>query len=65
MDACSLGQDLIIYGQREAWRMHADGSTFVYSYTKLSYAKGVLNTNCSIELDGKNYCFGIDDIWGA
>jgi hypothetical protein len=22
-----------------------------------------LNTNCSIELDGKNYCFGIDDIW--
>jgi hypothetical protein len=23
----------------------------------------VLNTNCSIELDGKNYCFGIDDIW--
>jgi hypothetical protein len=63
MDACSLGQDLIIYGQREAWRMHADGSTFIYSYTKLSYAKGVLNTNCSIELDGKNYCFGIDDIW--
>jgi hypothetical protein len=63
MDACALGQDLIIYGMREAWRMHADGSIFVYSYTKLSYAKGVLNTNCSIELDGKNYCFGIDDIW--
>lgn len=62
-DACQLGSDLIIYGEREAWRMHADGSTFVYSYTKLSYAKGVLNTNCSIELDGKNYCFGIDDIW--
>ena len=63
MDACSLGQDLIIYGQREAWRMHADGSVYVYNYTKLSYAKGVLNTNCSVELDGKNYCFGIDDIW--
>jgi hypothetical protein len=63
MDACQLGSDLIIYGQREAWRMHADGSTFVYSYTKLSSAKGVLSTNCSIELDGKNYCFGIDDIW--
>jgi hypothetical protein len=62
-DACQLGQDLIIYGQREAWRMHADGSTFVYSYTKLSYAKGSINSNCSIELDGKNYVFGIDDIW--
>lgn len=63
MDACQLGSDLIIYGMREAWRMHADGSTFVYSYTKLSSAKGVLSTNCSVELDGKNYCFGIDDIW--
>jgi hypothetical protein len=63
MDACQLGSDLIIYGQREAWRMHADGSIQVFSYTKLSSAKGVLNTNCSIELDGKNYCFGIDDIW--
>lgn len=62
-DACQLGSDLIIYGQREAWRMHADGSIEVFSYTKLSSAKGVLNTNCSIELDGKNYCFGIDDIW--
>jgi hypothetical protein len=62
-DACQLGQDLIIYGQREAWRMHADGSQFVYSYTKLSYAKGSINSNCSIELDGKNYVFGIDDIW--
>ncbi|WP_368508081.1 hypothetical protein [Bradyrhizobium lupini] len=63
MDACQLGSDLIIYGQREAWRMHADGSVEVFAYTKLSSAKGVLNTNCSIELDGKNYCFGIDDIW--
>jgi hypothetical protein len=62
-DACSLGADLIIYGQREAYRMHADGSTFVYSYTKLSYAKGAINSNCSIELDGKNYVFGLDDIW--
>jgi hypothetical protein len=62
-DACQLGSDLIIYGQREAWRMHADGSIEVFSYTKLSSAKGVLNTNCSIELDGKNLCFGIDDIW--
>jgi hypothetical protein len=63
MDACQLGSDLIIYGMREAWRMHADGSLNVFSYTKMASAKGVLNTNCSIELDGKNYCFGIDDIW--
>jgi hypothetical protein len=62
-DACPLGQDLIIYGRREAWRMHADGSVLVYNYQKLPFKKGALNANCSIELDGKNYVFGMDDIW--
>ena len=63
IDACPLGQDLVIYGQREAWLMHADNSSFVYSYTKLPFKKGALNNNCSVEHDGKNYVFGIDDIW--
>jgi hypothetical protein len=62
-DACPLGQDLIIYGRREAWRMHADGSVFVYSYTKLPFKKGCLNSNCSVEIDGKNFVFGDTDIW--
>jgi hypothetical protein len=62
-DGCPLGQDLIIYGLREAWRMHADGSTFVYNYTKLPFRKGSINANCTFELDGKNFVFGLDDIW--
>jgi hypothetical protein len=62
-DACPLGQDLIIYGRREAWRMHADNSILVYSYSKLPFKKGSLNANCALELDGKNYVFGMDDIW--
>jgi hypothetical protein len=63
VDACPLGQDLIIYGRREAWRMHADGTVQVYDYNKLPFKKGAINANCSIELDGKNYVFGMDDIW--
>lgn len=62
-DGCPLGQDLIIYGAREAWRMHADGSAFLYDYTKLPFRKGSLNVNCSLEIDGKNYVFGMDDLW--
>lgn len=62
-DACTLGSDLIIYGRREAWRMHADGTVQVYDYTKLPFKKGSINTNCSVEFDGKNYVFGFDDIW--
>ena len=63
VDGCPLGQDLVIYGSREAWLMHADNSTFVYSYTKLPFKKGAMNANCSIEHDGKNFVFGTDDIW--
>ena len=63
IDAAPLGQDLVIYGLREAWLMHADNSTFVYSYTKLPFKKGAMNANCSVEHDGKNFVFGIDDIW--
>jgi hypothetical protein len=62
-DGCSLGQDLIVYGLRECWRMHADNSTFIYSYEKLPFNKGALNVNCSFEYEGKNFVFGLDDIW--
>lgn len=62
-DACKLGQDLIIYGLNEAWRMQANNSALVYSYEKLPFKKGAINANCSIEYDGKNYVFGTNDIW--
>jgi hypothetical protein len=63
VDGCPLGQDLVIYGAREAWLMHANNSTFVYEYEKLPFKKGALNANCSVEHDGKNFVFGADDIW--
>ena len=62
-DAQSLGPTLVIYGLQEAWMMQADGSTFVYNYRKLPFQKGSLNANCSVEIDGKHYVFGVDDIW--
>lgn len=63
IDACQLGRGLIIYGAHESWRMQADGSSFVYTYSKLPFQKGALNANCSVELDGKNIVFGPNDIW--
>jgi hypothetical protein len=63
VDATSLGPTLVIYGLQEAWLMQADGSTFVYNYRKLPFQKGAINANCSYELDGKHYVFGVDDIW--
>lgn len=62
-NACTLGSDLIIYGKYEAWRMHADGTVEVYDYDKLPFKKGCINVNCAVEINGKNYVFGMDDIW--
>jgi hypothetical protein len=62
-DGCPLGNDLVIYGFKEAWLMQADGSSDVYRYTKLPFQKGALNANCSVEWDGKNVVFGANDIW--
>lgn len=62
-DAQTLGPQLVIYGLQEAWMMQADGSSQVYNYRKLPFKKGALNANCSVELDGKHYVFGVDDLW--
>jgi hypothetical protein len=63
IDAQKLGNTLCIYGLQETWQMTADGSSQVYSYEKLPFEKGSLNANCSIEIDGKNFVFGVNDIW--
>jgi hypothetical protein len=63
IDAQKLGSALVIYGEQEAWLMQADGSTEVFSYRKLPFNKGAINGNCTIEIDGKHYVFGTDDLW--
>jgi hypothetical protein len=63
VDAQSFGSSLVIYGSQEAWMMTADGSTQVFSYRKLPFTKGAINSSCSIEIDGTHFVFGPDDIW--
>jgi hypothetical protein len=62
-DGQNLGNALVIYGLQEAWMMQADGSIQVYNYRKLPFQKGALSANCSLEIDGRHYVFGTDDIW--
>jgi len=62
-DGCQLGDDLIIYGFKQAYHMYANGQTSVYSFDPLPFQKGSLNANCSVELAGMNIVFGPDDIW--
>jgi hypothetical protein len=63
LDACSLGNNLVIYGFNSCWLMMPSTGTEIFDYVKLPYNKGAINANCSVEIDGKNYVFGPDDIW--
>ncbi len=63
VDAQSFGTNLVIYGTDQAWLMQANGSFSIYSYFKLPFHKGAINSNCVVEIDGQHYVFGPDDIW--
>jgi hypothetical protein len=63
VDAQNFGDGIVIYGYKEAWLMQADGSNDIWSYRKLPFDRGALNANCSVEVGGFHYVFGIDDIW--
>lgn len=63
VDACELGDSLIIYGYTQTFVMVADGSDNVYRYRQLPFDMGAINANCSITVDGRQYVFGPNDIW--
>lgn len=63
VDAQTLGSNLCIYGANETWIMQPVGAGDIFAYQKLPFSKGSINTNCSVEVDGKNYVFGVDDVW--
>jgi hypothetical protein len=63
VEAAPLGNSLILYSNLETWRMTADGSTDVYSYTRLPFSAGAISTNCVVEVNNRHYVFGANDIW--
>lgn len=63
VDAQNFGSSLVIYGYKEAWLMTPSTGEEVFDYAALPFAKGAINSNCSVQIDGNHYIFGPDDIW--
>lgn len=63
VDAQTLHNDVYIYGVNETWRMVYVGGNDIWDYTKVFDNRGSINANCSIEVQGLQYVFGVDDIW--
>lgn len=64
VDACPLGQNMLIYSQTQTWIMVPDNTSgLTFDYLQLPFSKGAINANCSVEINSQNYVFGPNDIW--
>lgn len=62
-DGMALGSVFIIYAADQVWLMEHTGSSFVFNFRKLFEDGGVINTNSVVEVDGRHFVFGDDDIY--
>jgi hypothetical protein len=63
VDGQTLGSNFIIYSEDQVWMMSFVGGTFVMSFRKLFSDIGMINQNCAVEVEGKHFVFGTDDIY--
>jgi hypothetical protein len=62
-DGLTLGNQFIIYSSDQVWLMEYTGSSFVFNFRRLFPTGGIINVNCAVEVEGKHYVFGEDDIY--
>lgn len=63
VDGLSLGPNFIIYSKDQVWTMDFVGGVFIFNFRKLFTESGLINQNCAVEVDGRHFCFGTDDIY--
>lgn len=63
LDGLALGSQFIIYSENQVYLMEYTGSSLVFNFRRLFATGGIINTNCVVEVEGKHYVFGSDDIY--
>ena len=63
LDGLPLRDVFVIYSQEQIWMMEETGDALVFRFRKLFENAGIINTNCCVEVDGRHYVFGQDDIY--
>lgn len=63
IDGLSLRDSFFIYGNNEVWAMNFIGGQLIYDFRKRFNDRGIINTNCVVEVDGLHYVFDTDDIY--
>jgi hypothetical protein len=62
-DGLSLGTNFILYSADQVWLMEYTGSSLIFNFRRLFPTGGIFNTNCVVEVEGKHYVFGEDDLY--
>lgn len=63
IDGLTLRNVFILYSRDEVWAMEPSLDDNIYNFRRIFTNAGVINKNCVVELDGKHYVFGFDDIF--
>ena len=63
IDGATLGSNFIIYSSDQVWLMEFVGGTFIFNFRKLYTDAGIINQNCAVEVEGKHFVFGPQDIY--
>lgn len=62
-DGLVLGSAFVVYSKDQVWLMEYTGSSLVFNFRALFPTGGIFNTNCVVEVEGKHFVFGEDDIY--
>jgi hypothetical protein len=63
IDGLQLGDDFMIYTTGQVWRMRQTGGRLIMDFRKIFDDAGMINLNCVVEVEGKHYVFGPQDIY--
>ena len=63
VDALVLRDAMFVYGSGEVWIMEFVGGQFIFRFRRVFDDGGIINRNCALEVAGKHFVFGNDDIY--
>ena len=63
LDGLTLRNSFIIYSPTQAWSMEYTAGPDVFTFFKLYGDRGIIGTNCVVEVDGSHFVFDDDDIY--
>lgn len=63
VDGLPLKSVFVIYSRSQVWLMEHVGGQFIFNFRKVFSEGGIINNNCVVEVEGKHFVFGTNDLY--